>query len=236
MRTRIEMITLDWEHLQRPSTARPAYHPKISCLLEFPMRRLPMYCFSGLILSLVPVSLPWASAQDEAAEAVAEAVATESDQQSKPKIRPLTVATGVVDKTVITGTLIDSTSIAMKTAFGEASIPLSEVAGIRFPAIEDTSTTIVMLNGDSITGATDLKFVNVETTWGSAKINGQNIASMLFVPGLTWQSVDGLGGKRWNLIEVAAQQKASAVQPAGGTGRARASAPRSGTPQVIFGR
>lgn len=183
----------------------------------------------------------FAVAQEEAvAEAVADAVATAQPtgevaaaKPSAPALRPLTVAVGLTDDGVLTGTLTDSTSLSIKTAFGAAEIPLSEVAGIRFPAAEDTSTTVVMLNGDSITGATDLKFVSIETAWGSAKINGQNVANMLFVPGLKWQSADALGGKRWGLIEVAAQPAvpnaaaAANVQPASGSRPA---------PRVIFGQ
>ncbi len=58
-----------------------------------------------------------------------------------------------------------------------------------------------MLNGDSITGASDIRTVTIETEWGTAKINGENLASMLFVPGLQWQSIAGLNGNRWSLIE-----------------------------------
>ena len=173
--------------------------------------------------------------------------ATETSDAAKPKLRPLTVSIGLIEDTRLNGTLIDSTSIAIKTAFGEASIPLSEVAGTRLPAVEDTSTTVVMLNGDSITGATDLKFISIETTWGSAKINGQNIATMQFVPGLTWKSSESLGGKRWTLTE-ATPQTGPAVQQASATGSSQPMARPQNTgqivprqvipsnPQIIYGR
>jgi hypothetical protein len=114
---------------------------------------------------------------------------------------------------VLTGALTDSTILNLKTAFGEASIPLSEVAGVRFPSGQDTSTTLVMLNGDSITGASDVKAITVETEWGSAKVNGENISSMMFVPGLEWQSANGLNGARWTLTEAKAKP-APGVNPA----------------------
>ena len=156
-----------------------------------------------------------ALAQEEAIAEAAPAVSTKptapsagsgaakaDEASSQPKARPITVAVSLVDdSTIITGTLTETTSLSIKTAFGLAELPLNEVAGVRFPRGDDTSTTVVMLNGDSITGATDLKFAQVETTWGSAKINGQNIASMMMVPGLAWQSTDVLGSKRWQLIE-----------------------------------
>lgn len=179
--------------------------------------------FWALALGLIVMSANQAFSQDEeiaVAEAVGEPVAEATADEATPssRLRPLTVSATLNDEFVITGTLIDSTSIAIKTAFGEASIPLSEVAGIRFPGGDDTSTTIVMMNGDSITGATDLQYANVETTWGSAKINGPNVRHLLFVPGLVWQAKDGLSGKRWGLVEKAKAsnpvRQAGATQPA----------------------
>ncbi|MEM7478364.1 MAG: hypothetical protein AAF483_25560 [Planctomycetota bacterium] len=189
------------------------------------MRFFKLKVLASLAIVLLVGTLSVSFAQDEAiAEAeiaVAEAVAEpeETPAAATSAIRPLTVAAGLVDDTMLTGTLMDSTSLSIKTAFGEASIPLGEVAGIRFPIGEDTSTTVVMLNGDSITGATEMKFVSVETTWGSAKINGQSIATMLFVPGLKWTSMEALGGKRWTLVESTTSSTAqpSRVQPASGT-------------------
>jgi hypothetical protein len=119
---------------------------------------------------------------------------------AKPtKVRPLSVNIDLIGKTKIAGTLTDTSTLEMRTAFGIANIPLSEVAGIRLASADNASTTVVMLNGDSITGATDIKLMTVETEWGTATINGQNISSVLFVPGLTWNPQSGLNGKRWNL-------------------------------------
>ncbi len=116
-------------------------------------------------------------------------------------LRPRTVAADLLSDTKITGTLVDATALQIKTAFGEAQIPLTEIAGVRFAVGQDNSTTVVMLNGDSISGATDLKSLVVETEWGTAKINGQSLVSLLFVPGLQWESTTGLNGKRWGLTE-----------------------------------
>ncbi|MBX3420974.1 MAG: hypothetical protein KF752_05380 [Pirellulaceae bacterium] len=154
-------------------------------------------------------------AQEEAiAEAVPQtgaAASAASNSGVSSVVRPITVTASLTDDaTAITGTLSDTNTLSIKTAFGLAELPLSEVAGVRFPRAEDTSTTVVMLNGDSITGATDVKFITIETVWGSAKINGQSIASMLFVPGLAWQSVDVLGSQRWQLVE---RPRVTPVQP-----------------------
>ena len=135
---------------------------------------------------------------------------------ASPKIRPLSVAVDLISKTQLKGTLTDTTQLDMQTSFGVANIPLSEVAGIKFASADDASTTVVMLNGDSITGATDVKLVTVETEWGIASINGSSIASILFVPGVTWNPQSGLNGQRWNLANLKKEQpnKAPAPNPA----------------------
>lgn len=103
-----------------------------------------------------------------------------------------------------------------------------------------------MLNGDSITGATDLKFVSIETVWGSAKINGANIGTLLFVPGLAWTNTEVLGGKRWTLVESTTQPDVGGPRSATATlnapsanGSIRIGNPQqlpNRTPQVIFGQ
>ena len=190
-----------------------------------------------LIASLAIAALTFggvnAQEKDAKKEAVAKAKPVARAVASSPKVRPLSVNVDLLSKTRLEGTLTDATTLEMQTSFGGASIPLSEVAGIRFASAENASTTVVMLNGDSITGATDVKLVTVETEWGTATINGSNISSIMFVPGLDWNPASGLNGKRWNLIN----QKA-AVKPktttAPSTGRPAApQAPRQGYPTNV---
>ena len=171
----------------------------------------------GALVALAAMSLTTTAFADEkeaaskpsADKPVARAVATPA------KVRPLSINIDLLSDTKISGTLTDATSVEMRTAFGVATIPLSEVAGIRFASADNASTTVVMLNGDSITGATDIKLMTVETEWGVATINGQNISSVLFVPGLAWNPQSGLNGKRWNLANSKVEPKT--VAPAPGT-------------------
>lgn len=222
-----------------------------------------------LIVSLLAcggmlVTMPLQSnAQDEPI-AVAKPTTSEAKSatpKAKPaadsKLRPLTISAQLLrTDMVITGALVESTQIVLKTAFGEASIPLAEVAGVRFPAGQDTSTTVVMLNGDSITGASDVKAVTVDTEWGTAKINGENVLSMMFVPGLEWQSINGLNGSRWTLTEAKAKpngpQTMSQLPPGGslnsgipvggtignlpGGTNSSGGSPGNTTPRVVFPR
>ncbi len=94
------------------------------------------------------------------------------------KVRPLNATIDLETGATISGTLVEVDVLNIKTAFGEAAPPLAEIAGIRFPQGDDVSTTVAMLNGDSITGATDVKMVVVDTDWGQARINGSSIRSI----------------------------------------------------------
>ena len=152
------------------------------------------------------------------APAAAPALATPAEKV-EARTRPLNVRADLNVGVSITGTLTEADVLVMKTAFGEAQIPLSEVAGIRFASGEDVTTTVVMINGDSITGATDVKSITIDTDWGSAKINGSAIQSLMLVPNLKWISNSGISGKRWSLVDEkaapSATQNAPAMAPVG---------------------
>ena len=148
----------------------------------------------------VPKAQPVPKAQAVSKEELKNKAKETLTRSTAPAVRPLTVTVDLLSQTRLDGTLTDATTLEMRTSFGAASIPLSEVAGIRFASADNATTTVVMLNGDSITGATDVKLVTIETEWGTASINGPNIASMMFVPGLSWNPEDGLNGQRWKLI------------------------------------
>jgi hypothetical protein len=87
----------------------------------------------------------------------------------------------------------------MKTSFGTTNLPLSTVAGIKMAQEGNAVTTVVLHNGDNLTGAVQLDLVVIQTEWGRAEINGNHIASILFTPGLKWASETGLNGMRWRL-------------------------------------
>ncbi|XZE18320.1 hypothetical protein SH449x_003608 [Pirellulaceae bacterium SH449] len=117
------------------------------------------------------------------------------------KSGPVTVSVDLINGQRITGALTDLGAIPVRASWGPAEIPIPEVAGVKFATNDDPTTTIIMTNGDSITVATDLKSVSVDTEWGQAKINGSAILSMLFIPDLKWTASMGLNGKRWSLVD-----------------------------------
>lgn len=173
--------------------------------------------FTPCFLTLALAFASTAAAQQNAPVAKATPVSKSASSDEKkatpkamPKARPLSVTVDLLSGTEIEGTLTDTSSLDMQTSFGTANMPLSEVAGIRFASADDPTTTVVMLNGDSVTGATDVQMVTVETEWGVAKINGQSVQSILFVPKVSWNAETGLNGKRWTLVN---QKQPAAPQP-----------------------
>ena len=121
--------------------------------------------------------------------------------KAKPQPGPLSAAILLTNGRELVGTLVDTTELPMRTSFGQANIPLSEVAGVKFAQEGNATTTVVLHNGDTLTGATDLPRLSIETEWGKAQINGPNMVSILFSQGLTWVSDKGLNGMRWKLAE-----------------------------------
>ena len=143
--------------------------------------------------------------QDTSKTSVPAAPVPPSAASIKPaKSGPITVTVDLINGQRITGSLTDLGAIPVRASWGPAEIPIPEVAGVKFATSDDPTTTIIMNNGDSITVATDLKSVSVDTEWGQAKVNGSAMLSMLFIPDLKWTASMGLNGKRWSLVDAKA--------------------------------
>lgn len=206
------------------------------------MRTCFVFC---LALSAVIGQTSESRAQEEkeapAAVAVPATVETAPTATDSPvvKVRPLSVLVEINASTQIRGTLVDTSELPMRTSFGQAAIPLSEVAGIKFASEGNATTTVVLHNGDSITGATELDNLLVETEWGKADITGSSISSILFAQGMKWTSAEGLNGVRWTLTtppKTPAKTTGTSSRTTGTTSRSTGSrvVPASGT--RVFGR
>ena len=178
-------------------------------------------------LAIVWGSAHWSSAavgqQPTSADHVARAV-PEAETEPVAKVVPVSTATpaALATRAIATGTpavaalvatlqlnagnpqlrgqLLSEAQIFMKTSFGDATVPLSEVAGIKLASQENPATTVILHNGDSITGACDLERVDLQTEWGRAEVQGTAINSILFIENVSWVSDRGLNGTRWELL------------------------------------
>ena len=157
-----------------------------------------------------------------AQEATATAVRVPANASTK--IGP-TVTVDMLGGQKIIGTWTDINELPFRGAVGDVKVQLSQVAGIKLASPDDPSTTIIYKNGDSITGATELQSVSVDTEWGSAKINASSIISLVLLPDLKWNAAIGLNGKRWSLVDSKSQQ--GSVVPQGSSQPTNASQPRT---------
>lgn len=97
------------------------------------------------------------------------------------------------------GSPVDVESLKMASLFGEAVIPLHTIAGIRFSQKPTEQSTVVLLNGDALTGEVNITELKCVAEWGTAAVNVSHIVSVVFRPDLTWSSVPTPNGDRWQL-------------------------------------
>lgn len=172
-----------------------------------------------------PTAQPEAATTEGEKPAATQSVLTNGKPgKGQPALQPLTLTLEFSNGKALSGTLLDVTEWPMKTSFGATSLPLSTVAGIRFAQEGNATTTVVLHNGDSITGAIEVEKVDLETEWGKATINAPHITSLLFTPGLKWASEKGLNGERWHLVEATEKDVAEAAQASYTTPRVSPSA------------
>ena len=128
------------------------------------------------------------------------AISSSRPSSSLSRLQPHSVTINLLDGMKLSGQLTEVDQWNMKTSFGTTSLPLSTVAGMRMAQEGDAITTVVLHNGDQLTGAVQLDLVVIQTEWGRAEINGDHISSILFTPGLKWTAETGLNGMRWKLV------------------------------------
>jgi hypothetical protein len=99
-----------------------------------------------------------------------------------------------------TGNRIDLDSITVNSLFGHTTIPIDVIAGIRFAQGDQERTTIVLHNGDTLTGEIDPTSFSFVSNWGESTIDMHQVVWVVFRPGLSWSTISTPAGTRWTLI------------------------------------
>lgn len=105
----------------------------------------------------------------------------------------------ITDNSTIAGSVVDMTAIELMTSFGKVELTLDQIAGVRFKSDGQNEAVVFLNNGDAITGTPTLGVVNVQTFWGLAEINANNIRSMSVSPTARYIQESTDFGTRWNL-------------------------------------
>lgn len=87
----------------------------------------------------------------------------------------------------------------IETKFGKVSMPMDQVAGIKFHIDEKDSAIVVLENGDTITGVPTIPAVKLTTDWGKADIEPEFIKALTTNPNARFIQENTDFGMRWQL-------------------------------------
>jgi hypothetical protein len=99
----------------------------------------------------------------------------------------------------LAGELDEITEITMTTKFGDVTIPMEQIAGIKLHTDEDDSAVVVMVDGDVLTGVPSLPTLQLSTDWGKAEINPEAVQSITTTSNSKFSRQNTDFGTRWTL-------------------------------------
>ena len=79
----------------------------------------------------------------------------------------------------LSGAAVSLDEISFKAEFGQVSIPMAKIAGIKLHVNADDDAVIALKNGDLVTGEIGLKQVTLKTSWGKAHVKLDQIETIL---------------------------------------------------------
>ncbi len=78
----------------------------------------------------------------------------------------------------LSGSIVELESLKVETAFGQVSIPMDKVDGIKMHADAKDNAVIAFKNGDLVTGKVVLEVIKLKTEWGTAHINTEKVETI----------------------------------------------------------
>lgn len=99
----------------------------------------------------------------------------------------------------LAGELDEISEITMTTKFGDVTIPMEQIAGIKLHTDEDDSAVVVMVDGDVLTGIPSLPTLQLSTDWGKAEVNPEAVQSITTTSNSKFSRQNTDFGTRWML-------------------------------------
>ena len=87
----------------------------------------------------------------------------------------------------------------IETKFGTVSMPMDQVAGIKFHIDGKDSAVVVMDNGDTVTGVPSIPAVRLQTDWGQADIEPEYMNALTTTSNARFVQENTDFGLRWQL-------------------------------------
>ena len=97
----------------------------------------------------------------------------------------------------LTGSAIDLASVKFKAEFGDVTIPMAKIAGIKLHVNAEDDAVIALKNGDLVTGKIDLQTVSLATAWGKAHVKLDQIETIMSDPASRFFAESSSGKKGW---------------------------------------
>ena len=99
----------------------------------------------------------------------------------------------------LAGELDEISEITLTTKFGDVTIPMDLIAGIRLHTDEEDSAVVVMVDGDALTGVPSLPTLQLSTDWGKAEVNPEAVQSITTTSNSKFSRQNTDFGTRWTL-------------------------------------
>ena len=103
------------------------------------------------------------------------------------------------DNGTMSGDIDGFDEFQIATRFGKVSMPMDQVAGIKFHTNADDAAVVILNNGDSITGTPTIPAIKLITDWGQADIEPSKIDSLTTTANATFSQGNSDFGTRWTL-------------------------------------
>jgi len=103
------------------------------------------------------------------------------------------------DNNTMSGDIDGFDEFQIATRFGKVSMPMDQVAGIKFHTDQEDAAVVILNNGDSITGTPTIPAIKLITDWGQADIEPSKIDSLTTTSSASFSQGNSDFGSRWNL-------------------------------------
>lgn len=107
----------------------------------------------------------------------------------------------------LSGSIVDLENLKVETAFGQVSIPISKVDGIKMHADAKDNAVIAFKNGDLVTGKVVLEVVKLKTEWGTAHINTDKVEAITTSKNSKFYSDNSTGQAVWRFTKASSLPK-----------------------------
>ncbi len=105
----------------------------------------------------------------------------------------------------LSGAAIGLSEIKFNAEFGQVSIPMVKIAGIKLHVNADDDAVIALKNGDLVTGTIELEQVSLKTAWGKAHVKLDQIETILAESQSRFFAETSSGKKGWRFSAGAAK-------------------------------